>query len=51
MLEALASFLTVIVGAQMGSRFHVRLNERTLRRAFSAILVAAAAWMLLKIFL
>ena len=41
----------VIIGAQMGSRFHVRLNEKTLRRAFSMILVAAAAWMLLKIFL
>ncbi|RLG62283.1 hypothetical protein DRO02_08245 [archaeon] len=41
----------VIVGAQIGSRFHVRLNEKTLRRAFSIILVVAAAWMLLKIFL
>lgn len=41
----------VIVGAQIGSRFHVKIGERTLRKAFSLILVVAAAWMLLKMFL
>ena len=41
----------VILGAQIGSRFHVKISERILRRAFSLILVVAAAWMLIKMFL
>ncbi|HDJ66798.1 MAG TPA: sulfite exporter TauE/SafE family protein [Nitrososphaeria archaeon] len=41
----------VILGAQIGSRFHVKIDERTLRKAFSLILVVAAIWMLVKIFL
>ena len=44
----LAFGAAVILGSQIGSRLHARVGERRLRKGFSAILVAAALWMLLK---
>jgi len=41
----------VILGSQIGSRLHVKINETLLRKIFSAILVIAASWMIIKIFI
>ena len=43
--------LMVITGSQIGSRLHIKINEQILRKIFSAILVAASVWMLIKIFI
>jgi len=40
----------VILGSQIGSRLHTRVNESFLRIGFVIILVAAAVWMIIKIF-
>ncbi len=49
----LATFLgfLVILGSQVGSRMHVKIDEGRLRGAFSLILLGAALWMILKIFI
>ncbi|MCD6536502.1 MAG: sulfite exporter TauE/SafE family protein [Thaumarchaeota archaeon] len=41
----------VIAGSQIGSRLHVKIGEKTLRKMFAIILVLAAIWMLAKIFI
>ncbi len=48
---ALIYGLLVVLGSQIGSRMHIKINEKRLRQAFSAILVIASIWMLIKIFI
>ncbi len=43
--------LMVILGSQLGSRIHIKIKEEKLRKGFSIILVIAALWMLIKIFI
>ncbi len=50
MLATSLGFL-VILGSQIGSRMHVKIDERRLRGFFSLILLGAALWMILKIFI
>ena len=42
--------ITVIVGSQIGSRFHTKIGDLHLKIGFIVILIAAAGWMILKIF-
>ncbi len=39
---------TVVIGAQLGSRMHMKIGDKKIRKLFSAILLTAAVWMLLK---
>ncbi len=48
-LAIILGFL-VILGSQIGSRMHIRIDESTLRRAFSLILLGAAIWMIIGVF-
>jgi len=43
--------VSVVLGSQIGSRLHVKINEESLRIGFAIILIIAALWMILKIFL
>lgn len=43
--------VAIVIGSQIGSRLHVKINEESLRIGFAVILLIAASWMLLKIFL
>ena len=40
----------VLIASQIGSRLHTRIRERTLRRGFALVLIAASFWMIVKIF-
>jgi len=42
--------LMVLLGSQIGSRIHTRVNENFLRIGFVVILVVASLWMIAKIF-
>jgi len=41
---------TVILGSQIGSRMHAKVDEKFLKLGFVVILVVAAGWMIAKIF-
>jgi len=40
----------VIIGSQIGSRLHIMISEDVLRKLFSIVLLVAAAWMIIKMF-
>ncbi|HHE41379.1 MAG TPA: sulfite exporter TauE/SafE family protein [Dehalococcoidia bacterium] len=40
----------VLIASQVGSRLHMKVKERDLRRGFSLILVMASLWMIAKVF-
>jgi uncharacterized membrane protein YfcA len=40
-----------IVGALLGSRTHVKIPEEYVKKGFITILIVAAVWMLVKIYL
>ena len=42
--------LTVIIGSQIGSRLHAKIGDLHLKVGFLLILILAAGWMILKIF-
>jgi len=43
--------LSALTGSQIGSRLHVKVNEKFLRIGFALILIIAASWMIMNIFI
>ena len=43
--------LTVVIGSQIGSHMHARVEEKAIRKLLAFILVLAAFWMLLRAFI
>ena len=42
--------LVTVIGSQIGSRLHLRLNARYIRLGYAILLVVSAIWMVIKIF-
>jgi len=43
--------IAIIAGSQIGARLHIKVRENILRKFFALILVIAASWMIIKIFI